>query len=88
MSLLTKLFTTFSTLRLSVHSLRNAKSARELNLAASIVDPSQVFRFSANEIVLSAVAFAVLPELAATSLGILITLGIEINSIVRRFFRY
>ena len=74
-SLLRKLFTTFSTLGLSVHSLWNANSARQLNLAANIVDRIQVFRFHANENVPSPVALAVLPELTATSLWILITLG-------------
>ena len=48
-SLLTNSFTTFCRFRLSVRSLWNFRSIRELNLASKIVDRSQVFRFLANQ---------------------------------------
>ena len=82
-SLLTNSFTTFSRFRLSICSLWNFRSARELNLAGNIVDRSQVFRFLANENVLSAVALVA--ELTATSLMMFITLGIKIKSSLGRF---
>ena len=55
-SLLTNSLTTFSRFTLSVRSMWNFRRARELNLAGNILDHSQVFRFLANENVLSAVA--------------------------------
>ena len=82
-SLLTNSFTPFSRFRLSVRSLRNFRSARELDLAGNIVDRSQVFKYLANENVLSAVALVA--GLTATSLMILISLGIKIKSSVGRF---
>ena len=54
-----------------------------LDFAGNIVDHSQVFKFLANENVLSAVALGA--GLTATSLMILMTLGINIKSLVGRF---
>ena len=82
-SLLTNSPTTFSRFTLSVRSMGNFRRARELNLAGNILGHSQVFRFLANENVLSAVAFVA--RLRAASLMILITLGIKIKSSVVRF---
>ena len=81
-SLLTNSFTIFSRFRLSICSLWNFRSATELTLAGNIVDRSQVFRFLANENVLSAVALVA--ELTATSLMMFITLGIKIKSSLGR----
>ena len=83
-SLLKNSFTTFSRFSLSVCSLWNFKSARDLNLTGNIVDRSQVFRFLANENILSAVALVA--ELTATSLMTLIMLGTKIKSSVGSFF--
>ena len=79
-SLLSNSLTTFRRFRLTVHCSWNFRSARELNLAGNIVDPSHVLRF---QNVLSAVALVT--GLRATSLMILITLGIKTKSSVGRF---